>query len=309
MRPAPMRYLFICNPAAARGRAARLARALPARLARAGMDAEVVATSHAGHATTLVHARAAAFDAVVAVGGDGTVSEIGRGLIESESSVPLAVLPSGSGNDFARMLGMPRRLDAALAALQAARTHAVDHGLLHWTEGGTRYQRPFVNAAGIGFDALVAHETAEKKQLPGLLGYGVAMVGAAAAWAGAEVRVEGDGALVYEGNMLLATAGNGASSGGGFRLTPRASISDGRLDVCVIEHAGWRQVLRGVPDVLQGRHIHRPDVHMARVRTLTLRSASGLPVHADGEVAARAARDLRIDAVAGGLRLLAPRVT
>lgn len=110
----------------------------------------------------------------------------------------------------------------------------------------------------------------------------------------------------YDGPLLLVTIGNGISSGGMFRLTPQASITDGLLDVCLVQAVSKSRILQVIPRVIQGAHASAQEVHVHRVTTITISADAGLPVHADGEILARHAQNIEINVVSGGLSVLKP---
>ena len=311
-----MRYTVLLNPAAGHGRVGRSRGKIERAFRIAGLDAQVVATKSAEHTATRACEAARSGGAVIAVGGDGTVHHVGRGVAEGGSGA-LGVIPLGTGNDFARMLGMPRNLQAAVAALRAAEPVPVDYGIVRWWEDGRPAQRQFVNAVGIGFDAQVAREAAAFKSMPGLTGYLAAVLKTLRHWQAPEIAVstgkDGRPATCYTGPLLLATVGNGATSGGGFRLTPEASLTDGLLDLCLIQAAPARRILQLLPHVLLGRHGASPEVQMHRIRDVGLRTLQGeegrlgrLPIHADGEVLTEQAERVEIEVVPGGLSVLMP---
>src|SRR6266542_3207133 len=145
----PRRPLFVVNPTAGGGRAARLLPLVAAALASHGGAGELVATERPGHAIDLARdAASAGFDAVIGVGGDGTLNELANCLIESGAWVPLGVVPSGTGNDFVRRLCLPSGPGAALELVWSGSERSMDGA-----ECGERY---FLTAGAVGFDAQVA---------------------------------------------------------------------------------------------------------------------------------------------------------
>ena len=306
-----MHYTAILNPAAGHGRAGQHRAQVEAALRSAGLACSLWCSEAPGHAVALARQAAAQSDAVIAVGGDGTIQEVVRGLLASEDTAHLGVLPQGTGNDFVKMLGMPTGLKAAARALATARPRAVDYGTIQWVDHDGTHEQVFVNAVGIGFDAHAAHVANQLKHWPGLLGYLIAVLRTLWRWESPAVSItatlpSGQRGTLFEGSLLLATAGNGVSSGGMFLLTPHASITDGLLDVCIVSHASTGRVLRMVPRVLRGRHEQAREVRTVRVRRLALSAETGLPVHADGEALARAAHTLSVRVCPGGLSVLYP---
>ncbi len=307
-----MRAIAILNPRAASGKAGRRRADVEAALRGAGLGGEVWLTEAPGHAVALARQAAAEAEAVLAVGGDGTIHEVSRGLIASARPVPLGVIPLGTGNDFVKMLGMARDPAAAARQLAAAVPTPIDYGVVRWQEEGKARERIFVNAVGMGFDAFVATEVDAFKRLPGVTGYVVAVLQALGRWQSPPVRISGAAtpagpvSVLFDGPMLLVTAGNGVSSGGSFYLTPRASFTDGLLDVCMVAEASPWRILRILPRALKGRHEREPEVHTALIHRLNVTAEACLPIHADGEIVTRCARAVEVEVVSEGLLVLLP---
>lgn len=299
-----MTYTFILNPTARAGRTGRLEVDLAQWAAAGGLDAQIARTAAPGHAAALARAAAEAGRAVVAVGGDGTVHEVACGLIAAGAPTPLGVIPCGTGNDFAKLTGLPRRPQQAVAALATAVPRAFDYGVVAWAGEDGAGERPFVNAVGAGLDGAVAAAVGRYKHLPGMTGYLVAALEGLRRWHAPVARVVTDDGLLYEGPLLLTTVANGRSSGGHFLLTPHAAADDGRLDVCCIRDLPFRRVASLIPRVVVGRHGAAPEVNMRQATVVTLAAEAPLPLHADGEVLAAAARTVTARVVPGGLRVL-----
>ncbi len=308
-----MRATFILNPAAQGGRTGRLVDAVRAEAARAGIEADVVQTTHPRHAVALAQAAAeGGAEAVVAVGGDGTVHEVAEGLTRASVAVPLGIVPLGTGNDLAKMVGAApggkvRPWAEALRALPAAPVRAVDVGWVRWREtaGGPEAEAPFFNSVGVGFDARVAVEAPRFKKLGGTLAYLAAIVSVLGRWDAPHLTATTDaGDVLLDGPFFLATAGNGVASGGAFFLTPDARIDDGLLDMCLVDALPLRRIVTLIPQVMRGQHTHEPEVHLARTTGLTLAISAPCAIHADGEIVARAARHVQIGLRPGALRVL-----
>lgn len=290
----------ILNPAAAGGRAARLRPAVEAFFREHRPDARLLVTEAPGHAATLAaEAARAGARTVVAIGGDGTVHEIVNGLFGGDlaggasgldegpggpdgGAVPapsLALIPAGTGNDFARTAGIPLAPHAAMQALAAGRDRRVDLG-----RAGSRY---FVNIAGVGFDAEVAAELYRRpKRLPGFLPYVIGAVTMLARYAPTPVEFDLDGVL-HQQRVLLLAVGNARYYGGGMMLCPDALLDDGLFDVCVGGDLGKLETLGLLLKVFKGAHVGHPRVAMYRARTVEVRSPAPLWVHADGEIIGR----------------------
>ncbi|MEM1043383.1 MAG: diacylglycerol kinase family protein [Bacteroidota bacterium] len=310
----PVRSLaVILNPAAGNRRAGRERARLEAALGAAGLPFEVFVTERPNHAAALARRAAERFDAVVAAGGDGTLQEVASGLFGTDGGTVLGVIPLGTGNDFARLLGVPKRPEAAVPALLGGEIAPVDAGVVRWREQGEtrRHDALFVNAVGIGFDALVAAEAARTKWVRGVSGYVAAVLRTLRLWTQPEVEVRSVGAegTVPENRepLFLASVGNGTAVGGGFRLTPEAQPDDGVLDLCFVAGPlSLARILVLMPKAIRGRHLGEPEVSMRRVRHLALRTEAGLPIHVDGEVLTRSAAEVEVEVQPGAFRMLRP---
>ena len=300
-----MPALVLLNPAARGGRNRHLRAPLAQALARAGLEAEIAETTARGNAERLARQAGARGRLVVVAGGDGTVHEAVNGL--DGTGGRLAVLPLGTGNDFARALGMPRGLDDAVRALATAPTRRIDLGRLSWTDADGAHERAFANCVGVGFDAHAAALASETKWLGGRAAYLAAVLRTLWVWRRpvVEVRVQTEaharraalagaagglepagseqaesepagagaapgGQVDYSGPLFLCEVGNGQSMGGGFFITPDARLDDGLLDVCLARHLTPRRALGLLPQTFTGRHTAAPEVTMARARRLSL---------------------------------------
>ena len=295
------RFYVILNPAAGRGAAARVRAVVEREMAKAGAAFTLVETTRRGHAAGLAEAAArGGWPAVVAVGGDGTVHEVVNGLMRAAdggASVPLGIVGVGSGNDFARLAGVPQDAAAAVRGMTAAEPRAVDVGRV-----GTEW---FTNGVGIGLDAQVAIQVDRRRRFRGLAMYLHALAGVLRSFHPPHMTVELDGERVSEGPMTLVTVGNGGRHGGGFWICPDARIDDGVLDVCTCTALGTLGILRFLPQVMRGTHTGASCVRMLRGTRVRVTSPDPLPVHADGEVIADDAHELVIELFPGRLRVLA----
>jgi diacylglycerol kinase (ATP) len=277
------RLLAIVNPAAGQGRAARAWPALAAALAAAGVACEAVTTGAAGEATDLAAAaQAAGPRPVLAVGGDGTLFEVLNGLLRAPGRAPLAVAPFGTGNDWARFLGVPRAPRALAAMLAAGRTRAVDVGLLEYQAGARRAARHFINVAGVGYDADVIARLAAARGPP-LLSYLQALVGGLIAYRAPRFTVRAAGATV-EGPLFVALAMLGASCGGGMRFAPRARPDDGLLDLVTIDHLAPLAALARVPRIYTGTLLDDPAVRSRQCAEIAIEAEPAARVEADGQL-------------------------
>ncbi len=294
-------YTFIVNPAA--GKRARRQQSLVGQIAALAPDAEVLLTTRPGEARLLAGERSMRDGhVVVAVGGDGTVHEVACGLVGGRAL--LAVVPVGSGNDFARMLASPRELEAALAWFDRAGPRDCDVGQVRIEHADGRIDEShFINSLGIGFEAVVAETAASARFFRGFSRYLVAALIHLWRYRGPQMTIRMEDQII-EGAQFLIALGNGRTAGGGFRLTPHAKIDDGLLDICRAEELSVLRRLMILPTVLFGTHFRFSGIHDGRVDRIGVDCPTGCMVHGDGEIVAREAVRIEVSLHSGGLRLL-----
>jgi diacylglycerol kinase (ATP) len=275
-----LKVLLVANPTAGGGRAGRLLDELVRRLAADGVGTERHLTRSLEDARLAACEAAASFDAVVAVGGDGTVGACAAGLADANPAAraALGVVPAGGGNDAARSLGLPAGDPLAAAGLLARlRRRPADLA----TVAG----RAYLNVAGAGFDSEVNRVANQRLgwagNRPRYIG---AVLGQLAVGRTAGFRLVLDGRAQSVSGWLVAVA-NGPSYGGGMRVAPQASLADGLLDVVVIADIGKLEFLRTFPKVFSGRHVEHPAVTVHRAARVELDADRTLAVYADGEPA------------------------
>ena len=293
-------YTYIINPQAGGRRAARRRQQLLSELQDS--PAEVLLTRHSGQAHAWAQARRdQAQRVVVAVGGDGTAHEVGTALIDAAAT--LAVLPLGSGNDFAHALGQTWPPRGALCPAQAEVLRVDAAQIALQMEDGRWHQRAFINSAGIGIEGAIAQLAPRLRPLGGYSRYLAAALVEAWRFPAPWMRWSLDGER-GEGHSLLLAVGNGPRAGGGFVLHPQAQLADGHLDLCQVgEQSRWRRA-QLLPSLILGRHSHQPEVQVRRIQRLEMECPEGVAVHADGELLATAARALRIELRPAALKLL-----
>ncbi|MEN1727783.1 MAG: diacylglycerol kinase family protein [Pseudomonadota bacterium] len=296
------RYAFLLNPVAG-GRRDRRDHPLSEVLRAHHSDAEILLTSAAGDARRLAHERAMESDVVVvAIGGDGTVHEVADGLVGGRAS--MAVLPWGSGNDFAQMIRNPHELEAALDWWDQAEPRPVDLGRVRLeTSTGRQLQVHFINSLGIGFEAEVALKAGRARVFKGFSRYLVAALIHLMRYRAPAMTVRFNDQEVNAPQFLIAL-GNGRSAGGGFLLTPRAEIDDGWLELCRADDLSVARLLRILPTVLRGEHERFEGVHANQVKAISIDCPEGCGLHADGEHLASDAVRIEVSVLPGGLRLL-----
>ncbi len=269
-----MRVSFIANPTAGRGRT-RAAVEGYAHAVRA--DTRLLWTQGPGHARELARGAARDSEAVCVFGGDGTVSEVVNGLMPRP--VPLVVVPTGSGNDFASLVACPRSPD------ELARVLEQGVGVLFDVlDCGDRY---CANSIGIGFEAVVTYHSLSIRNMRGLPLYLTAVMKALAQYESNHYTLVFDGERKIEGEYLLVSIGNGVRAGGGFYLNPGAFPDDGRLDVCIAERMPRLRMLTILPSSIKGKHVGKRGVSVHTGARLRVSAERPFPIHIDGEYLGR----------------------
>lgn len=269
--------VVVANPTAGRGKAGRRIGLADTMLRELRVDHEVrVAGSADDMESTCRDAAEQGAEIVAVIGGDGTVSCAANGL--AGTGTALAVLPAGTGNDFASAIGA-RSFRTAVRLLADPKTESVD--LAHVRAGGV--DRSFVNIAGAGFDSEV-NETANAMtiNLGGTGTYVAALMKTLSRFTPARYDLTVDGEA-FTLDAMLVVVGSGLAYGGGMKVLPNASLVDGVLDVCIVEALSKGAFLRAFPKVFMGKHTDHPNVRMMRATEVTVEANRGMQVYADGE--------------------------
>lgn len=283
---------ILVNPASAGGRGRALLPRLVHALDEASLGpkvAGILETEHPGHARELV--RSQVFSGrggpLVVVGGDGTIHEVANALLDAgRQDIPILPLPTGTGNDFHRMLHAGSGVDDVVAVLQRGVVRRFEVGRARWN-GRHRW---FVNLLGIGIDVEILRRRHRFRLLPGLLQYLAALPPALMALGHPKLEVRlgnGDGeGETLRAETLLAAITVGPSVGGGFLLSPKASPEDGMLDLFLVGRLGLLEVIRYLPGVLRGTHRDGDPIRLRTLRSARIRTTDDRPFRfeMDGEL-------------------------
>lgn len=304
-------HLIIVNPSSGRGLAARLRPRAQQLLDRGGLAYEFHITKKAGEARDLARKEAGRYGVIVAMGGDGTIQEVAGGLAEARLSAgrsehrPLAdlgILPAGTGNDLIKSLRLPGDLEEACRCLCAGRRRPLDLGRIRWRsdEDEIERERIFVNNVGLGFEGQVGWE-ADRIRLPlrGMPLYLLAILRVLGRLVNPPLAIRYDEESLPAEEKLLVSIGNGHSSGGGFKLNPRANPFDGKLDCCAISARGRFEVLRSLGKLPKGKHLGLPGVETRRAERVELVSERPFHGHADGELLSERIVSARVEILPG----------
>lgn len=269
------RYCLIANPISGSGNGKIYLERAKQILDAKGVDYTIKVTEYPGHATALAkEAVDAGFDVIVAVGGDGTLRETAMSVIHTDRV--LGLLPCGTGNDYARPLGIPTEPEAAIDILLGGENRVVDAGEANGIV--------FFNIAGFGFDVDVLDYTEQFKPKckSGETAY---RLGCLKAVLGLKLRKTTltfpDGTI--ERNVLMAAAGIGTHFGGGMNVLPESDMSDGLLDVCIAHDVNRLKLLSLLPKFIKGRHVGLPVITYRKTTEVSVVCDPVSRIEVDGE--------------------------
>ncbi len=289
-----MEIALLVNPAAGQGKGAQHAELAAESLRSAGFAVIVLAGRDAGHARLLADSVVTSgIGALVVCGGDGMVHLALQSV--AESATALGVIPSGTGNDFARMLGIPLGDPGAAARIVAGQqTIAIDLG-----RAGPEW---FGTVLATGFDSRVSDRVNRMRWPRGRARFNLAVVAELARFKPLKYRIILDDRETELEAMLVAV-GNGSSYGGGMRICPDADPTDGLFDVTVVTKLSRSRLIRLFPTVYPGKHVDQVEVLTFRAAQVSV-AADDVSGYADGELVAPLPVSCRV--VAGAVRVYVP---
>jgi len=281
-----VKITILINPSAGGGKARRVLGEAAEVLRRGGVDPQIHESRTSEHLLELAReAREEKPDLIVSAGGDGTTHYVLNGLFPSD--VPLGIIPVGRGNDFARGLGIPADPRRAAEVLLQGKVRQIDLARVRKADGATRPgERPsFVYAcvAGVGFDSVVNRYANDRAhRLHGRYAYAWGILRCLKSYRPQPLDLVSDEGS-FKGEVMFAVVGNNSSYGEGLRITPRALLDDGLLDVCIVPAMSKWELVRWIPRAYRGKHLAHPRIIYYQARAITLKSPSRLELFGDGE--------------------------
>ena len=302
----PSHTVFLVNPASANGSTGRRWPELARRAAAAGLEGATLFSERQGHLAEL--AREAALDGaelLVVVGGDGSVNEVANGLAGLGRQPEIAVVPRGTGWDFSRTFGIPRKIDDAVQIALEGDVRTIDLGRASYRAwDGSDATASFANVASAGMSGAIAKRANETtKALGGKASYLWATFAVFSGWEATEIEVVVDGER-RTGRMFDVVVANGRFFGGGLQICPEAEPDDGLFDVLTIGDVTKRDLVQTMPKMYRGTHLPHPKAELLRGSSVTVTSETPLPIELDGEQPGTTPVTFE---VAGALRLRVPR--
>jgi diacylglycerol kinase (ATP) len=297
--------VMIVNPASSAGRTARQWPEIAKRAKAHGLDVEVRLTEQRGHATELAREAAGRnVPLVLAIGGDGTVSEVANGLVGA-AATELAIVQRGSGCDIMRTFGIPKDADRALEIAAKAPARTIDLGRAEYAgRDGAIESRHFINIASAGLTGVAADRVNRSgKPLGATVAFGWAAVATFAGYRNSRFRVQIDDELIDQvcNNAIVA---NCRYFAGGMKILPDADPADGLFDVLVWGDVSKLDLALNLHKLYRGKHTGHPKATIRRARRVTVTPDSALPIEVDGEQPGLTPATFEI--VPSALRLRAP---
>ncbi len=303
--------LVILNPISGNGNGEKLWPQIDAALRGGGLDFDLARSEAPRHAIALAEqAKRAGCETLIAVGGDGIVHEVVNGLMRAaggEATGTLAVIPVGSGNDFAKMIPLPHNWQEAVRRIFTGNTRWFDVGKLTADKpavGGDPGPRYFDNTFDTGFGAYVSMHS-HTAHLTGTAMYLVAILKTLANYSVPRLKIEFADHTMIEQTSTMTVAAIGKCFGGGFWIAPNAEVDDGLFDVMVVQGLGRIGILSLLPKVMKGTHVGDPRVKFFQSPRIIIESPDPLPVECDGEVPWVDAHRLEIEVLPKRLRVIA----
>jgi diacylglycerol kinase (ATP) len=300
--PAPDDIFVVVNPASGKGRGAQLVQPVLQALAGAtgGHAVAHARTTRAGDEVAIAQqAIAQGYRRIVAVGGDGTWSNVGNAILRSGQDAALGLVAGGTGCDLAKSLEVPARdPEKAARVVAAGHTRTIDVGTVE--------ARHFLNVVGFGFDIAVIEDSWRVRYLRGAPLYLYCAVRQLYRFPGFAVEMAVDGQPLPSEEMLMLVIANARVFGGGFRIAPAADLADGRLDAVAFANMPRRRRFPIMVSLLRGTHGAAPEVRTSRASSFRLRFAGPPAYETDGEWNRAASSELSIGTRPAALRVLVP---
>jgi YegS/Rv2252/BmrU family lipid kinase len=277
------RHLVLVNPSAGRGRAKELLPRLERALRDRELEFRLVMTTSLDHGVEEARAAAEKGEIPIVMSGDGLIGQVGGAI--AGTGVAMGVIPGGRGNDFARVMGIPREIPAAVDLIAAGNTRKVDVGEVNG--------RRFLCIASCGFDSECNRVANESRFIKSNLVYLYSTLRVLAAWKPARFEVTLDGER-REFTGYAVAAANSRAYGGGMFLAPDAELDDGMLDVVYTGQVSKLRFLANLPKLFKGTHIDNPEVTVLRASEVKIASDRPFAVYADGDPLADLPATIRV---------------
>lgn len=285
------KWFVVVNPASGSGKGLTDYPLISKLLRDNGIRHETVFTEHKHHATELtVSAIESGYRYIIVVGGDGTLHEVVNGVFIQKrvdsSEITIAMISTGTGNDWIRMFGIPTRYSEAIRAIKEGYTFLQDVGEVSYEESKVRQVRYMANVAGLGFDAAVIKRTltSKAKGYLGKSGYLWCLARSFFSHKAAGTKVWVDDKLIYNNLLFSIAIGIGKFNGGGIQQLPVAVADDGLLDITMIRPVHWWHVIFRLRRLFNGTIYSIGHVIHAQGKRVRIESSPETSLEIDGEL-------------------------
>lgn len=288
-----MSIKLIINPAAGKGSALKKSKKVIAELNSRDVKFDVEYTSYPRHGASIAKEASKSFEKVIALGGDGTVNEVGEGIVGTDAI--LGLIPLGSGNDFAKMLNISSNIRESIDTIINGKVRNIDFIRVN--------DRISLNTAGVGFNGVVSDVAGKVKFLRGLPLYIYSVVKTAIRYKAIPLKITVDDKVV-EDIIFMVSVCNSKSEGGGFIVAPDAEIDDGILDVTIMRDTSLFKLLLNIRSAMNGNLNKLDEVDTIRGENITIESDFPMPLHVDGEVVSNSSGKISASILKGALKVL-----
>lgn len=288
-----MKILFIINPNSGVGKYKKIENELGKFKEEHSLNYSVRYTEYAGHAKLIAKEESGNFEVIVAVGGDGSINEVGQGLIGSKAT--MGIIPTGSGNGLARFLGIPININKAINTILLGNTRYIDAVRIN--------QEYFFNVAGVGFDAHIGHLFGQLGTR-GLMSYIKLVLREFFNYKPQVYNIIVDG-IEHTKKAFVLSFANSSQYGNNAHISPLSKIDDGKIELCIIKP--FKKIYSPLIGIaLFVRRIHKFSfVEIISAQSIVLKNDKLLEYHIDGEPKTTE-NDLNLEVISKGLKVIAP---
>ena len=291
------RVCVIANPAAGRGRGAKILTAVRSAFAPYGIADFKTTDSEADESVLAARAIGDGATTIICVGGDGTSSNVANVILRSGADVQLGVIPAGTGNDFAKTLGVTSTPVSEIARLAVEKSH-------HRIDVGRVEDRFFLNSCGFGFDVAVVQGLARSRWLKGNGVYVYTALRQLLGFRGLNIAIRSLAADHERSLYMMLVIANAPHFGGTFIIAPAADVTDGELDAVLVLDASSLKRLRLLGAATRGAHSTHKEVRVNRAPEFTLAFDEPQFYETDGEIQQAERATVEVRCVPGALRVI-----
>jgi diacylglycerol kinase (ATP) len=311
MEITPQHWAVIINPKSGKRKFRQQRKYLFLALKHAGILFDYRTTKFAGHAIKIAKYFAEkGYRNFLILGGDGTMSEVINGIfsanIEDTSSIKFALIPRGTGNDWARFWGLTTNYKESIQVFLQGKIKPIDIGKVEYEMEGSKESHFFINSIGFGLDAAVVNLTHRLKEIFGSHSfmYTVALLGAVFTYKAHKVRIFSDEKILTN-SMFTMNIANGCYSGGGMKQNPNALPYDGLLDVMLAKKPTFFDIITALMKIFNGKLLEHPVIESFQTKSLLVQSDKNALIEADG-IIVNGTSPFKISLIPNAIQMIVP---